>query len=145
MSQPSLLEMVNWRYGSPFEFYDGDGVLPRNPERFFEARNEDDEFVGFYYFEGRDDALFYGVGLRPERIGKGDGFAFVCAGLEFGRRHFMPSRVTLDVAAFNVRAKRVYERAGFRTVSSHIRHFERWGDVEFIDMEKAMRSAKPGT
>jgi hypothetical protein len=38
------------------------------------------------------------------------------------------------VAAFNERALLVYERAGFRVVSSHVRTFDRFGDVRFLTM-----------
>jgi len=38
------------------------------------------------------------------------------------------------VAEFNERARRVYERAGFRVVSSHVRKFERFGEVPFLTM-----------
>ena len=33
-------------------------------------------------------------------------------------------------------ARIVYERAGFRIIGRHMRRFERWGEVEFIDMEE---------
>jgi len=62
---------------------------------------------------------------------------FVEAGREFGRGRFRPDRVKLNVAAFNERARIVYERAGFHVVGSHIRRLDRWGDVEFIEMEEA--------
>jgi RimJ/RimL family protein N-acetyltransferase len=135
-SEDSLTEIVGWRYESPYDLYDGDGLLPKNPERFFEARSDGGDLVGFYYFEERDGALFYGLGLRPELTGKGHGLEFLRAGMEFGRKRFRPSRFILDVAAFNRRAIKVYERAGFRITGRHVRRFERWGDVDFIDMEE---------
>lgn len=134
-SESTIQEMVRWRYGPPFEFYDGDGEPPLNPERFFEARDEHDRLIGFYYFEQRDDALFFGLGLRPDLTGRGFGLEFLRRGLEFGRNRIVTRRVILDVAAFNERAIKVYERAGFRETSRHMRTFERWGDVEFVDME----------
>ena len=45
----------------------------------------------------------------------------------------------LHVAAFNERARRVYERAGFRIVSSHVRTFERFGKVPFLTMVEGPR------
>jgi [ribosomal protein S18]-alanine N-acetyltransferase len=134
-SDGALRELVSWRYGSPYEFYDGDGVIPLNPERFYEARDEHGSFVGFYYFEERGSALFYGLGLRPDLTGRGLGLDFLRAGLAFGRRLYDPEKIILDVAAFNERARIVYERAGFRVVGRHTRSFERWGEVEFLDME----------
>jgi len=44
--------------------------------------------------------------------------------------------VRLYVAAFNERAIKVYEHAGFRETGRHIRTFVRWGDVEFVNMEE---------
>jgi [ribosomal protein S18]-alanine N-acetyltransferase len=134
-TRAAITEMVGWQYGPPFEFYDGDGVPPKNPERFFEVRDEAGTLVGFYYLEERGDAVFLGLGLRPELTGRGLGLDFVCAGVEFAISRFEPHRVILDVASFNERAIKVYKRAGFVETGRHVRTFERWGEVEFVDME----------
>jgi RimJ/RimL family protein N-acetyltransferase len=132
-----LAEVARWVYGPPYEFYDGDNnPHVENPERYYAARDENGELVGFYYFDEQADALEYGLGLRPDLTGRGLGLAFVEAGLEFARARFEPRKIKLNVAAFNERARIVYERAGFRVVGRHVRTFERWGDVEFIDMEE---------
>lgn len=136
-SEATLRELETWRYEAPYDFYDGDQEPILNPERFFEARDEEGSLVGFYYFERKDAALEYGLGLRPDLTGRGLGLELLRAGLEFGRRRFRPERVILAVAAFNERARIVYERAGFRVVGRHVRQFERWGDVAFLDMEEA--------
>jgi RimJ/RimL family protein N-acetyltransferase len=133
----TLQEIEGWRYEPPYDFYNGDEEPVLNPERFFEARDEERSLVGFYYFEWKGTVLEYGLGLRPELAGRGVGLEFLRAGLDFAHREFRPEQVILAVAAFNDRARIVYERAGFRVVGRHMRHFERWGDVEFIDMEEA--------
>jgi RimJ/RimL family protein N-acetyltransferase len=123
-----------WRYSPPYDFYDGDVDQLENPERYFAALDEDGALVGFYYFEPKPPDLDYGLGLRPDLTGRGLGLAFFVAGLEFARERYGPRRVFLHVAEFNERARRVYERAGFRVVSSHVRTFERFGHVPFLTM-----------
>jgi RimJ/RimL family protein N-acetyltransferase len=144
MTEESHVEMRSWRYPPPYDFYDGDVDPVLNPERFFGACDEQGELVGFYYFEPKPPDLDYGLGLRPDLTGRGLGLEFFLAGLAFGRERYRPRRVFLHVAAFNERARRVYERAGFRVVSSHVRSFERFGEVPFLtmaDLEAALFSA----
>ena len=133
-SAAALALMASWRYPPPFDFYDGDVEPVLNPARFFGAFDEDGELIGFYYFEPRPPDLDYGLGLRPDLTGRGLGLDFFLAGLAFGRERYRPRRVVLHVAEFNERARRIYARAGFRVVASHVRTFERFGDVPFLTM-----------
>jgi len=126
--------MRKWRYPPPYDFYDGDVDPPENPERYFAARDEDGELIGFYYFEPNPPDLDYGLGLPPDLTGHGLGLEFFLAGLAYARDLYGPSRVFLHVAEFNKRARRVYERAGFRVISSHARSFDRFGEVTFLTM-----------
>jgi [ribosomal protein S18]-alanine N-acetyltransferase len=125
-----------WRYDPPYEFYNGDDDPVQNPERFFVVREDDDQVVGFYYFDQRSDTVEIGLGLRPDLTGKGLGLEFLLEGVAFAHDRFPGRRVTLNVAAFNERAITVYERAGFRRTGGHVRTFERWGEVPFVEMEE---------
>ena len=129
-------EVATWHYEPPYDFYDGDQEDPLNPERYFAVRDDGDAMTGFYYFEPNDDVLDYGLGLRPDLVGRGLGLDFFRAGLEFARERYRPRLIRLHVAAFNERAIKVYERASFREVGRHMRSFERWGEVEFITMDE---------
>jgi diamine N-acetyltransferase len=65
-----------------------------------------------------------GISFHPERLGQGLGTEALWAFLGY---YFGPLRMRtlfLDVAAFNRRAFRVYEKCGFRVLR------ERWGDAE---------------
>lgn len=133
-------ETACWRYPPPYDFYDGDQEPVTNPERYFAVRHAG-ALIGFYYFERKGDTLEYGLGLRPELTGRGFGEEFSRAGLEFGRARFRPKKIILNVAAFNERAIKVYERLGFYEVGRHIRNFKRWGAVEFVEMEERREAA----
>ena len=129
-------ELDEWHYEPPYDFYDPDAEPVLNPERYFVARDGDGGLAGFYYYEPKGDVLEYGLGLRPDLTGRGLGLEFFRTGLEFGRERYRPGLVRLYVAAFNERAIRVYERAGFRETGRHVRTFDRWGDVEFVNMDE---------
>ena len=133
-SAETRAQLATWRYPPPYDFYNGDVEQVLNPERYFGAFDEDGDLIGFYYFEPKPPDLDYGLGLRPDLAGRGLGRDFFLAGLEFARARFEPRHVLLHVAEFNERARRVYERAGFRIVSSHVRTFEQFGDVPFLTM-----------
>jgi RimJ/RimL family protein N-acetyltransferase len=129
-------ERAAWRYEPPFDFYDDDGLPVKNPEWFYAVRDGEGALVGFYFFEEVGDDLFYGLGLRPDMTGHGLGERFVLAGLEFARQRYGPRRMVLDVAAFNERARRVYQRAGFVETGRHAVTDSRHGTVEFVDMAR---------
>jgi RimJ/RimL family protein N-acetyltransferase len=135
-SPADLEELSSWRYEPPFDLYDGDLEPPLNPERFFVEHDGGGRVSGFFYYEQKGDTLDYGLGLRPDLAGRGLGLEFFRRGLEFGRDRFRPKSVRLYVAAFNERAIRVYERAGFRETGRHMRSFPKFGDVEFVEMDE---------
>jgi hypothetical protein len=64
------------------------------------VRHYEGALIGFYFFEPCGDALFYGLGLRPDLTGRGLGEQFALAGLKFARPIYGQCRAMLDVAAF---------------------------------------------
>jgi len=135
-SREAMEAIEGWEYEPPYDFYDGRHEPVRNPERFFAPLDDAGELVGHYYYEFADGVLTYGLGLRPELTGRGRGLEFVRAGLEFGRERFRPDRIVLAVAAFNERAIKAYERTGFVETGRHMRTFQEFDDIEFVDMEE---------
>jgi diamine N-acetyltransferase len=63
-----------------------------------------------------------GISFRPDRLGQGLGTDSLRAFLEYYFRTLRMSALFLDVAAHNARARRCYEKCGFRYTGEH------WGD-----------------
>lgn len=133
ITRPDAEEISRWRYPEPYATYNGDpasvpGLLdPRY--NYHAVTGPGGELVGYFCFgadatvpAGRrlglydEDALDVGLGMRPDLTGRGLGPGFVRAGLRFARRTFSPPAFRLTVAAFNGRAVKVYEKAGFEVV-----------------------------
>jgi RimJ/RimL family protein N-acetyltransferase len=123
--------MLNWRYEPPYDVYDfhADDVEALvkfflDPQYAYHAiLTAKGELVAFCCFgmdarvPGGDycaEALDVGLGVRPDRTGQGWGGIYVQAVLDFARREYAPALFRVTIAEFNLRAQRVWERAGFR-------------------------------
>lgn len=133
-----------WRYDGIYSFYDPElipmltMVLLRPVFRAFGLESfvvldGDGERVGLFTFIQRGTAIEIGLAMRPDLTGRGLGLAFVEAGMAFARSRYSPARFTLDVATFNERARRVYERAGFIPAGTFTRQTKS-GPCEFLAM-----------
>jgi ribosomal-protein-alanine N-acetyltransferase len=133
-----------WRYEPPYDFYDTDADeddlaelldAQRRRDVYFAARDETGALVGFFCLTPRQDGIEIGLGLRPDLTGQGLGLPFLLAGLEFAGERLAARRFALRVAAFNQRAIRVYERAGFRA-TRRFRQATNGGMHDFVEMVK---------
>jgi ribosomal-protein-alanine N-acetyltransferase len=144
MSQRRARAVAPWRYDPPYDFYDWLADLDDLAElldpaqrkgRYFAVLDDPGHLVGFFAFRRDGDAVEIGLGLRPDLTGRGFGLSFLLAGLEFARDRYAPARFRLAVAAFNRRAIRVYERAGFHQ-GERFAHWTNGGEHEFLRMER---------
>lgn len=83
-----------------------------------------------------DGSITIGLGLRPDLAGQGRGLALVEAGLALARERWRPTLFRLYVYAWNQRAIRVYERAGFVRVGE-TRIPNPAGERVFIEMTRS--------
>jgi ribosomal-protein-alanine N-acetyltransferase len=143
LDQSAAEEIASWHYEGEYTFYDfasdqEDLEELLDPElrgeTMFKARNPENELVGFFSFNQIAGALDIGVGLRPDLTGQGLGRSFVDAGLVFAKMMYSPEVIQLRVAAFNKRAIKVYERAGFVAVE-HFLQRTNGGEFDFVRME----------
>ena len=132
MDRASADAIAAWRYEKAYSIYDGeaDGVRAMlNPAyRYYTITDDRSETIGFCCF-GADarvrggayadaGALDIGAGMRPDLTGQDRGAEFIGAILDFGRETFAPAAFRVTVAAFNERAIRVWEQAGFERVEA---------------------------
>jgi len=146
MDEASARQILAWRYEPPYDTYNANADKAEefvqvllDPANAYQAiTDECDELVGYCCFgadarvPGGDydaDTLDVGLGMRPDLTGQGRGSDFFTAIVDFAQRAFAPQVLRVTVAAFNQRAIRVYEKAGFERT----REFQRSGDgMEFV-------------
>lgn len=150
MSAAYAQRIAGWIYPGAYAIYsfpgDDEAIRELMDASYFVRLDKTGELTGYYCFgssariptveEGVYDAhlLDIGLGMRPDLCGQGGGTAFVMEGLRFGRAKFGALGFRLTVAAFNLRAIRTYEKAGF-AVEKKIVHGESGMDF-FVMMRK---------
>lgn len=136
----SLEELLDPR--SPYFAVRENGEEGVSPVGFFaygsacEVGGEGSEGVSAPSLLRPDGSLTIGLGLRPDHTGQGRGLALVEAGLAFARERYRPLLFRLYVYAWNTRAVRVYERAGFARVGE-TRITAPEGERIFIEMTRS--------
>lgn len=130
LTREDIASIASWRYEKPYAIYNGDtlntalqlslrlrALFSFLGYEFFAVDDEQGELVGLFQFaKMARQTITIGLGLRPDFTGRGSGLAFVESGLAFGKERYTPKTFRLLVATFNERARKVYERAGFKTV-----------------------------
>lgn len=123
MNQKEAMEIAdNWKYNDEYAFYD----MTADPEDYEEIVNElkrgdnyfsvikDDSLYGFFCIsEDNNNNIEVGLGMKLEYTGFGKGLEFVNLIIEYVKSNYKNKTIILDVASFNERAIKVYERAGF--------------------------------
>ena len=128
LTQAQAAEVLSWRYAPPLDFYNPPPAVPGmvenliDPQWQFHGVVYGARLVGYASF-GADGqlpggdysapALDIGLGLHPDLVGQGYGGAFIEAILAFATQTFTPEALRLTVAAFNHRARQLYENLEF--------------------------------
>jgi RimJ/RimL family protein N-acetyltransferase len=155
MDEQAAKAIANWKYEPPYSMYNMmddseeiEDITELMDGSYFSVRTSGAELIGFFcygrnaqvgggveqgvYLDGT--ALDIGLGLRPDLTGRGQGLAFLQAGIRFAEENYGADRLRLSVAVFNLRATALYKKAGFLPGQSFI---NRYGDneTEFLLME----------
>lgn len=132
-------QISKWVYKEQYSIYSMDGSEECINELlngwYFSASDTKNALVGYYCFGeaaqvpagnqfevyASKDFIDIGLGIKPDLCGHGFGADFLTNGLEFAKKKLSVNGFRLTVAAFNKRAIKVYEKAGFKKVNSFYR------------------------
>lgn len=143
---------TTWVYGGEFSAYDytkpDESAHVNNSgdwgKTLFAVLDGDDNLVGECTIV-RDlepeDELWFGFGMRPDLTGQGLGPGFVeaCARFAADLHRYPGEYIRLGVAAFNTRAIRCYEKAGFEEFRRKTGEWGEFKGVPIIHMRKKIR------
>ncbi len=137
---------TRWRYTPPYDVYNIDSTPEESVEYFLapdvrcHALFDDRVLAGFCTF-GHDarvpggdysaDGLDIGLGVKPELTGRGLGIRFVAAVVQYAIATFDPPMLRVTIARGNIRALRVWKRAGFSEASIFATARDTMGSGEF--------------
>ena len=152
LDESAAREVVRWRYDPPYDIYnieDSDDAIQYaiDPRKgFFSMRDETGKLLGFCSFgddgqvsggDYRLEALDIGMGIHPDLTDRGRGAGYVAAVVDFAKKEFAAERLRVTIAAFNLRAQRVWEKNGFRPEQTFHREVDNREFVILVRHEKA--------
>lgn len=129
LTQANAEQIVQWHYPAEYAFYNTDAdpddcaelLSPsRRGDRFYQVI-EDERLLGYFCTEETSQAgvVEIGLGLAPDWTGKGYGVSFVQLLVAHVIEVEHPRKLLMNVAQFNQRAQKVYQRAGFEIVKTY--------------------------
>jgi len=139
--------VCDWRYGPGqglASFVPGDRVALLDPALHYHAVYRGEALAGVACFGAAAQvgggpyvgtALDIGLALAPERVGRGEGPAFVAAVAGFAQQRFRPTALRLTVAVGNHRAIAAFRKQGF-VVARRFAGFARGGTHPFLLMTR---------
>jgi ribosomal-protein-alanine N-acetyltransferase len=125
--------ICGWRYAPPYDIYNWPSwqELTERQEEFADPSlrvkqyaaliDDQGELCGFAQYFPLVGVTRIGLGMRPDLCGKGNGSSFVKAIVEEARRRKPDDEIDLEVLAWNERARKSYERAGFSVTDQYER------------------------
>jgi ribosomal-protein-alanine N-acetyltransferase len=152
LDENSARTILDWQYEAPYDIYDLASPEPASTLQYL--LDPQNAFYGIYGQQGQLEAycsfgpdgqvpggdystpaLDIGLGLHPGLTGQGRGAEYVKAVIDFASSTYAPEQLRVTIAAFNSRALRVWENAGFQMIQSFQGGRE---NMDFVIMMKAV-------
>ena len=153
LDENSATTILAWKYAPPYDIYNLISPEPADtlhylldPQNaFYGMYDQQDRLEAFCSF-GPDGQVFggdyttpaldIGLGVRPDLTGQGHGPDYVNAVIDFANSTYAPQRLRVTIAAFNNRALRVWEKAGFQRMQ---KFRGGWENTDFVILMKDKR------
>lgn len=125
LTEDHCRDICSWSYPVPYDTYnwrsweqmlaDGEEFADETlrEEQYRAVVDTEGELIGFAQFFPLTGVTRLGLGMRPELCGQGLGVHFVRAIAAEAKRKAPANEIDLEVLIWNIRAYRVYEKAGF--------------------------------
>lgn len=152
LDEKSAQAILNWDYVPPYDIYNLTGSDPEatlqyllDPQNAFHGIYRQQGHLEAYCSFGPDGqvlggdystpALDIGLAVRPDLTGQGHGSEYINAVIDFACRTYAADRLRVTIAAFNARALRVWEKAGFQIIQT----FQGgWENMDFVILIRAL-------
>ena len=144
MSQSDAKKIANCHYEGIYSFYDMENdpedlqelLSPEKRGENYWSVYSNEVLIGFFALSHNDFSVEIGLGLHPDLTGKGLGSTFLNEIEQFILNSFSDvSILCLSVASFNIRAQKVYQRAGYLPCKQEM-ITTNGGQYPFLVMEK---------
>ena len=99
---------------APYEEQKRTGGSFANPQNQFYSFYDGTRLVGYVNLREKENGLFLGMGVHPDTCSRGYGRQIIHIAYEIAQKQFRHTQLHLIVRAWNTRAVRCYEKAGFR-------------------------------
>lgn len=110
-------ELINW-----FRLKTG-----KNNQKYFSVFNEDENLIGYFGIKYIRKMLFkdsvLGIVFDPNYVNQGYGTETITTFLDYYFNEMNMKKLYLEVAKFNKRAMRCYEKSGFKVINSYVDEF----------------------
>jgi len=152
VDEDSAREFLQWQYEAPYDIYncppdESEEAIQYNSDpknNVYGMFNQEGELVGYCSYgpdarvpggDYSETALDIGLMIKPELTGRGRGEGFVKEVIRNGVDKYSPVKLRVTIAAFNRRARRVWEQNGFQPSQQ----FKRSNDgMGFVIMTKTI-------
>lgn len=139
-------EVFTWKYSGEYAVYNYPSweiackekwaitILEKMEKEFSSLIDKDNNLCGYIRLQEKDEYVLLGLGLKPSLCGIGIGKILIELVKSKCNKLYGDKKIGLEVRAFNVRAIKLYEWAGFKIKETYSKNTP-IGYGEFIMME----------